>query len=388
MKNELAYLLPVFFNLGRFVLFAGLPFLIFYVLFPKRFARHKIQARLAKHKDFVRELIYSAQSLLVFIGIAMLMTLTPLREYTQLYREIDAYPLWWMPLSVLFAVVMHDSYFYWMHRTIHHKKLYKRLHIVHHQSTNPSPFASHSFNLIEAFLEALVVPVIICLMPMHPIALLVFSLVALAFNVYGHLGYEIVPKWFRHSVLFEIMNTSVHHNLHHAKFKGNYGYYFRIWDRLMKTEHPAYVKTFDEIQAQRFGETTPARSMARHGWLLPGLLLLSLLPSMEAEPASILGDWKDGEEGGIITIYKAEGKYYGKVKAALDPREQKLIEGKTILVLKAFEETSSTTYCCGTFFLPRYRLELKGTLTLVDDNTLTVEAQYGWIKGSRTWVRN
>ena len=67
-------------------------------------------------------------------------------------------------------------------------------------------------------------------------------------------------KWFRHSPLFELLNTSVHHNIHHSKFKGNYGLYFRFWDRLMNTEHPDYVKSYDEIQERRFGtESRQAR---------------------------------------------------------------------------------------------------------------------------------
>ena len=50
-----------------------------------------------------------------------------------------------------------------------------------------------------------------------------------------------------------MINTSVYHNLHHSKFKGNYSLYFRWWDKLMKTENPDYVKEYDRIQEQRFG---------------------------------------------------------------------------------------------------------------------------------------
>lgn len=83
-----------------------------------------------------------------------------------------------------------------------------------------------------------------------------FILGGFLINVYGHLGYEIAPKWFRYSVLFQILNTSTHHNLHHSKFKGNYGLYSRFWDRVMKTENPDYVKYYDQIQEKRFGPRT------------------------------------------------------------------------------------------------------------------------------------
>ena len=138
---------------------------------------------------------------------------------------------------------------------MHHPSLYKKAHLIHHKSTNPSPWTSFSFHFTEGITEAAVVPLIIILIPMHPLALLVFGFASLIINVYGHLGFEIAPKWLRHSFLFQILNTSVHHNMHHAKFKGNYGYYFRIWDRLMKTEHPDYVKEYDVIQERRFGKS-------------------------------------------------------------------------------------------------------------------------------------
>ncbi|MEM7019578.1 MAG: sterol desaturase family protein [Pseudomonadota bacterium] len=97
-------------------------------------------------------------------------------------------------------------------------------------------------------------PLILVLIPLSPIALILFTFLSFAINVYGHLGFEIAPKWFRYSILFELVNTSTHHNLHHAKFKWNFGLYFRVWDRIMGTEHPDYVKEYDLIQERRFGE--------------------------------------------------------------------------------------------------------------------------------------
>jgi sterol desaturase/sphingolipid hydroxylase (fatty acid hydroxylase superfamily) len=177
----------------------------------------------------------------------------PLRPYTLIYTDSNTYPLWWLPVSLGLSLVIHDTYFYWMHRFLHHDRLFRHSHVVHHLSTNPSPWSSYSFHFFEAILEGIVVIVLVLVLPMHPSVIVAFTFVSFMINVYGHLGYEIMPKGLRKSFLFEIINTSTYHNFHHRKFKGNYSLYFRHWDRLMKTEHPDYVKEYDRIQEQRFG---------------------------------------------------------------------------------------------------------------------------------------
>ena len=252
MEQIIKIAFPIAFNLFKYFILAGIPFLIFYKLYTNYFSKNKIQIKTAKRKDFIREMLHSLQATVVIVLVALIFLLTPLRGYTQIYENISDFPTWWIPISLLFSLIIHDTYFYWMHRTLHHPKLYKQAHLIHHQSTNPSPWASFSFHIFESVAEAMVVPIIIFTLPMHKITLLLFGVVSTMINVYGHLGFEIAPKWFRQTWLFEILNTSVHHNLHHEKFKGNYGLYFRIWDRLMGTEHSDYVKKYDKIQERRF----------------------------------------------------------------------------------------------------------------------------------------
>jgi sterol desaturase/sphingolipid hydroxylase (fatty acid hydroxylase superfamily) len=236
----------------RYFILAGIPFLVFYLAYPNKLNSRKIQQRLASKKDFIREIWHSMQSTLVFTLITALILFTPVRNYTQVYANLNDYPIWYFFVSVALSLVIHDTYFYWMHRILHHKTLFNLTHLVHHRSTNPSPWTSYSFHLLEAIAEGGVLFVLIAIMPIHPLAILLFTVLSFIINVYGHLGYEIMPRGFRNSVWFEVLNTSVHHNLHHSKFKGNYGLYFRVWDRLMGTEHPDYVKEYDKIQARRF----------------------------------------------------------------------------------------------------------------------------------------
>lgn len=238
----------------RYFVLAGIPFTLFYLLMPARFKRFKIQEKLASKKDFFREMWYSMQSTLVFTLITIVLLFTPIRQYTRIYTNIQDFPIWYIGVSLVLSLIVHDTYFYWMHRLLHHKKLFKLTHLVHHQSINPSPWTSYSFHFLEAIAEGGVLVVITFLMPLHPLTILLFTVAGFIINVYGHLGYELMPKGFRYTWLFEVINTSVHHNLHHKKFRGNYGLYFRVWDRVMGTEHPDYVKEYDRLQERRFGE--------------------------------------------------------------------------------------------------------------------------------------
>jgi len=253
MKEIIEIVIYIFgLNLIRYFTIAGIAFVLFYYVLVKRLEKSKIQKRILKKKDMIREILHSCQSAIIFTVITFIILFTPLKKYTLIYDNIDDFPYWWVGVSTLLSLVIHDTYFYWMHRLLHHKKVYKHTHVVHHKSVNPSPWASYSFHVLEAIPEGLVLLVLVLIMPMHIVSISIFTILGLIINVYGHLGYEIAPKAFRSTALFKILNTSLHHNMHHSRFNGNYGLYFRFWDRLMKTEIPDYEKQYDIIQEKRF----------------------------------------------------------------------------------------------------------------------------------------
>ncbi|MEM7658110.1 MAG: sterol desaturase family protein, partial [Bacteroidota bacterium] len=135
--------------------------------------------------------------------------------------------------------------FYWMHRLMHHPRLFKAVHLIHHTSTNPSPWTSYAFHPLEAVIEAGIIPLIAFTLPVHKGAISLFLLFQFVYNVYGHLGYELYPKGFHKSWIGRWINTSVCHNLHHKRFHGNYGLYFLWWDRWMGTLRKDYDATFE-----------------------------------------------------------------------------------------------------------------------------------------------
>ena len=386
--SSIQYLVPIVISIVRYFIIAGLAFVLFHKLFPKRFIKNKIQVRIAKKKDFFREILHSMQTTLILAGVGLLFLNTPLKGYTKVYDSIADYPLWWIPVSVVIASIIHDSYFYWMHRIIHHPKLYKYIHAVHHKSINPSPWASYSFNFIEGVLESLIAPILFLLMPIHPIAIVLFVLIGFTINVYGHLGYEIAPRWFRHSFLFEIMNTSTHHNIHHSKFTGNFGLYYRFWDRIMGTEHPDYVKKYDEIQKRRFGNYTPNRLPWKGSLTLFFIIVLAFVLMSAKSSRGVKGNWKDPITGVVIQIYEDDGFYFWRLIEANSQEESRRIqENEKIILMKNFKKKSETEYCVGTVFQPKMNRTISATLVLKDENTLGINGEYGIISGTRIWKR-
>ena len=77
---------------------------------------------------------------------------------TQVYEPINKYGYGYYFFSILLMIVLHDTYFYWTHRAMHWKPLFKWVHKTHHLSINPTPFAAYAFHPIEAVVEIGIIP--------------------------------------------------------------------------------------------------------------------------------------------------------------------------------------------------------------------------------------
>jgi len=233
--------------------FVVLPFfLVFYIFFRKKLSYKKIQLKFPRLKDYLREAGFSTLSVVIFSFPPLIMLYSDaIRPYTTYYENIDQHGMIYMVLAFPLMLIMHDTYFYWLHRIMHHPRLFKWFHLVHHRSTNPSPWAAYAFHPLEAIVESMIFVVFLFTIPVHSIHLIFFFVFSLTYNVYGHLGFELYPKGFNKHWLGKWMNTSVSHNLHHQYFKGNYGLYFTIWDRLMGTMRADYDTSFEAIKSRK-----------------------------------------------------------------------------------------------------------------------------------------
>jgi sterol desaturase/sphingolipid hydroxylase (fatty acid hydroxylase superfamily) len=235
----------------RYFLVAGFFWTIWYVLLRRKVSFKKIQTRFPAPNDYAREIGYSLLTILIFAGVSSLLLLTPFRQYTAYYSPPLARGWVYFLLVIPAMFLLHDAYFYWTHRLMHHPKLFKIFHLVHHKSTNPSPWAAFAFHPLEALVEVGYFALMIMVLPISFVHIFIFFAVMIIYNVYGHLGWELYPKGFTTHRIGKWLNTSVNHNSHHQYFKGNYGLYFLWWDRWMGTLRTDYDEKFEEVKSRK-----------------------------------------------------------------------------------------------------------------------------------------
>ena len=156
--------------------------------------------------------------------------------WTQVYLDVSAYPVWYLPLSLFLYLFAHDTWFYWTHRFMHRPRWFRIAHAVHHASRPPTAWAAMSFHPIEALTGAIVIPLLVFLIPIHVAVLGLVLAIMTVMGVTNHMGWEMFPRWLVHSRVGNWLITASHHQRHHDEYRCNYGLYFRVWDRLCKTD--------------------------------------------------------------------------------------------------------------------------------------------------------
>lgn len=236
-------------SVGNLVYYVGLSaalWWLFRVAFQKQLGRRKISSRDPVRGQISREIWQSFRSIAIWAVINMAVIAAASRGWTRFYGSVDEYGWGWFASSIGLMVIIHDAYFYWSHRLMHHPRLYRLVHQAHHLSTCPTVWGSYAFSPLEAVVQAGICPLVILTMPVHPGAYAIFMVFQIGITVFGHLGYEIFPAWFWRSGAQAWVNSITHHTLHHEKYRSCYGLYFNFWDRLMGTNHASYAERFEQ----------------------------------------------------------------------------------------------------------------------------------------------
>ncbi len=259
----------MYFDGSRYLIAAG-GLTLFLLVFRSWAANRRIQrGRAADLKDYRREFLSSVRTVFVF-GVTTLATLVG-REFGVINFSIDDAALFTVAWQFALIVVLHDAWFYWIHRAMHTKALFRSTHLHHHKSRTPTPWTAYSFTTFEAAMEAAFMPLFLLVTSLAGItyagfAIFLFLWHMILRNVMAHAGSELFPAGWVDNPLTDWIATTTHHDLHHSD-RANYGFYFTWWDRWMGTEHPRYKEEFRKNARPlvMLGSRAPSEAAARAG---------------------------------------------------------------------------------------------------------------------------
>ena len=143
------------------------------------------------------------------------------------YVSWTAHPVY-CALLLLLIPLWREFHFYWVHRAIHWKPMYKYVHYLHHKNVQPGPWSGLSMHPVEHLVYFSCV-LIHWVVPSHPIHFLLDAQHAALTPAYGHIGFE--------GPLLDgkLPAGSYFHYLHHRYFECNYGESTLPFDRLFGT---------------------------------------------------------------------------------------------------------------------------------------------------------
>jgi len=138
--------------------------------------------------------------------------------------------------QILICFLFADGSFYWLHRALHHRLLYKTFHKQHHEFKATIGIAANYASVVEDvfvnILSTLIGPAVLgyCT-SFHLITLCVYLALRYEESVEEHSGYDIkFSPWY-------LIRSNGHHAFHHTHNVGAYGT-FPFWDWIMNTDRP------------------------------------------------------------------------------------------------------------------------------------------------------
>ncbi|KAL6786015.1 ERG5 [Auxenochlorella protothecoides x Auxenochlorella symbiontica] len=235
--------------------------ILHYVL-PVLLPRPSVQKGHPKQGQVLKESIMSIGALLVKALVLTAVEKLHAAGYGKLYTGSihSVSDVTYAVTTIVILDCLHDTWFYWTHRLLHWKPLYRHIHYIHHKSTVPTPFAGYSFHVVEALI-VFANEIIVCfLFPIHASLHRIYHLFTTLIHIGGHAGYEMAPlipsveqalSWLVQGPRpCGALNTVKHHDMHHQIPTVHFALYFVHWDRLCGTEHPAYRGYARKLAAQ------------------------------------------------------------------------------------------------------------------------------------------
>lgn len=144
-------IVTLIFAVTLYFLLSSLSYLILYIWGKERFTPRGEELKVEKEL-FWHDIKWSFLNIL---GETPLVTLIKMGYpyFSKVQYTIQWHPL--LPLYLILHVVYDEFLTYWFHRLLHHPRIYRYLHSIHHASKSVTPFTGFAFHPIDAFIQAL-----------------------------------------------------------------------------------------------------------------------------------------------------------------------------------------------------------------------------------------
>lgn len=197
--------------------------------------KYRIQDRPIDVGHWMRE-SYKSMAVNYSIGFVAIVLSWPLLRLSGVHA--GPLPAWYVIAGqVLLFILLDDFLYYWMHRAMHGKWLFKHVHSVHHRVRTPCAIAGnylHSAEYLATISLLLAGPV---LLGAHVVTLWIWVVIRQLEAADGHFGYDLPLNPLRFLPLYD--GTS-YHDFHHGRFKGNFAGALGYMDKLFGTRSEGY----------------------------------------------------------------------------------------------------------------------------------------------------
>lgn len=158
--------------------------------------------------------------------------------------DMRQHPVWAVVLT-LGVIYFRYFHFYWVHRLIHWKPLYKPVHSLHHRNINVGPWSGLSMHPLEhiVYFSAVLIHWVVPSSPFHAIFNLLHAGISPAV---GHLGF--------HRMVVDgekgLASDGYFHYLHHRLFTVNFGVEAMPLDWWFGTQHDGSAESLARIRGR------------------------------------------------------------------------------------------------------------------------------------------